>query len=173
MMNDTLKSFLAGLAPTVASALLGPMGGVAVAGLAKIFDLDGGTVQDVTKAISDGRITPEQIAEIPKLELQFQQDEKERGFRYAELEFKDRDSARRANVDGGVQGRMFVLSCILLTLTLGTEVWILFNGYPATLQEVIVGRILGLLDSIALLVLGYHYGTSSGSARKTDLMSKM
>ena len=93
-MNDILKSFLGGVAPTIASALLGPLGGVAVAGLTKILGIDGGTVADVTKAISDGRVTPEQVAEIRKLELQFQQDEKERGFRYAELEFKDRDSAR-------------------------------------------------------------------------------
>ena len=94
-MNDTLKSFLSGIAPTIASALLGPLGGVAVAGLTKVLGIDGGTVADVTKAISDGRVTPEQVAEIRKLELQYQADEKERGFRYSELEFKDRDSARR------------------------------------------------------------------------------
>jgi len=167
-MND----FLAKIAPTIASALLGPLGGVAVAGLTKILGIDGGTVKDVTKAISDGRITPEQIAEIRKLELQFQQDEKERGFRYAELAFKDRDSARQANVSGGIQGKMFVLSCLLLTLTLGTEIWILFNGYPPALPEIIVGRILGLLDGVALLVLGYHYGTTSGSMQKTELLAQ-
>ena len=171
-MNDTLGSFLTSIAPTIASALLGPLGGVAVAGLTKILGIDGGTVADVTKAISDGRVTPEQVAEIRKLELQYQADEKERGFRYAELEFKDRDSARKYNTEGGIQGRMFTLSCILLTLTIGTEIWILFNGYPSTLQDIIVGRILGLLDGIALLVLGYHYGTTSGSLVKTNLLAQ-
>lgn len=171
-MNDILKSFLGGVAPTVASALLGPLGGVAVAGLSKILGIDNGTVENVSKAISDGRITPEQIAEIRKLELQFQQDEKERGFRYAELAFKDRDSARQANVSGGIQNKMFGLSCILLTLTLGTEIYILFNGYPEALPEIIVGRILGLLDGVALLVLGYHYGTTSGSLQKTELLAQ-
>ena len=171
-MNDTLSNFLLGVAPTVASALLGPLGGVAVAGLTKILGIDGGTVADVTKAISDGRVTPEQVAEIRKLELQYQSEEKERGFRYAELEFKDRDSARKYNTEGGIQGRMFTLSFILLTLTIGTEIWILFNGYPSTLQDIIVGRILGLLDGIALLVLGYHYGTTSGSLVKTNLLAQ-
>jgi hypothetical protein len=171
-MNDILKSFLGGMAPTIASALLGPLGGVAVAGLTKILGIDGGTVADVTKAISDGRVTPEQVAEIRKLELQFQQDEKERGFRYAELEFKDRDSARKYNTEGGIQGQMFWLSVTLLVLTLGTEIYILFNGYPDKLPEIIVGRILGLLDGVALLVLGYHYGTTSGSLAKSNLLAQ-
>ena len=171
-MNDILKAFLANIAPTVASALLGPLGGVAVAGITKILGIDGGTVADVTKAISDGRVTPEQIAEIRKLEMQFQSEEKERGFRYAELEFKDRDSARKANVDGGIQAHMFWLSVVLLVLTLGTEIFILFNGYPKTLPEIIVGRILGLLDGVALLVLGYHYGTTSGSIQKSALLAQ-
>lgn len=171
-MNDILKSFLGGMAPTIASALLGPLGGVAVAGLTKILGIDGGTVADVTKAISDGRVTPEQVAEIRKLELQFQQDEKERGFRYAELEFKDRDSARKYNTEGGIQGHMFWLSVALLVLTLGTEIYILFKGYPNTLPDIIVGRILGLLDGVALLVLGYHYGTTSGSLAKSNLLAQ-
>lgn len=171
-MNDILKSFLGGMAPTIASALLGPLGGVAVAGLTKILGIDGGTVADVTKAIADGRVTPEQVAEIRKLELQFQQDEKERGFRYAELEFKDRDSARKYNTEGGIQGQMFWLSVTLLVLTLGTEIYILFNGYPSTLPDIIVGRILGLLDGVALLVLGYHYGTTSGSLVKSNLLAQ-
>ncbi len=171
-MNDILKSFLGGMAPTIASALLGPLGGVAVAGLTKILGIDGGTVADVTKAISDGRVTPEQVAEIRKLELQFQQDEKERGFRYAELEFKDRDSARKYNTEGGIQGQMFWLSVTLLVLTLGTEIYILFKGYPNTLPDIIVGRILGLLDGVALLVLGYHYGTTSGSLAKSNLLAQ-
>ena len=171
-MNDILKSFLGGVAPTIASALLGPLGGVAVAGLTKVLGIDGGTVADVTKAIADGRVTPEQVAEIRKLELQFQQDEKERGFRYAELEFKDRDSARKYNTEGGIQGQMFWLSVTLLVLTLGTEIYILFNGYPDKLPEIIVGRILGLLDGVALLVLGYHYGTTSGSLAKSNLLAQ-
>lgn len=171
-MNETLKSFLSGIAPTVATALLGPLGGVAVAGLGKIFGLDDATVTDVTKAITDGKITPEQIAEIRKLELQFQQDEKERGFRYAELEFKDRDSARKYNTEGGIQGWMFGLSVTLLVITLGCEIWVLFNGYPDKIPEIVVGRILGLMDAVCMLVLSYHYGTTSGSLAKTNLLAQ-
>jgi hypothetical protein len=167
-----MNEFLMKLAPTVATALMGPLGGVAVAGLTKILGIDGGTVADVTKAISDGRVTPEQVAEIRKLELQYQQDEKERGFRYEELAFKDRDSARSNNTAGGIQGHMFWLSVVLLCITLGSEIAVLFYGYPDDkIPEMVVGRILGLMDAVAMLVLSYHYGTTSGSMAKTQLLA--
>ena len=170
---DKFSDFLSSVAPTVLSAFLGPFSGVAVAGLTKILGIESGTVTDITKAISDGRVTPEQVAEIRKMELQFQQDEKERGFRYEELAFKDRDSARRNNTAGGIQGHMFWLSAVLLCITLGSEIAVLFYGYPDDkIPEMVVGRILGLMDAVAMLVLSYHYGTTSGSMAKTQLLAQ-
>lgn len=166
------KDTLAKLAPTVATALLGPLGGAAVSAIGSIFGIDGAKAADIQKAIETGQLKPEQIAELRKLELQYTQDEKERGFRYAELAFKDRDSARGANTSGGIQKQLFAMSALLLLATLGTEIYIMFNGYPVGLPDIIVGRILGLMDSIALMVLAYYYGTSSGSALKTDLLAQ-
>lgn len=36
--------------------------------------------------------------------------------------------------------------------------------------ELVVERVLGLLDAIAMTVLGYWFGTSSSSALKTEMM---
>jgi hypothetical protein len=159
------------LAPTVATALLGPLGGVAISALGNILGVSDATQEKITEAIQGGRMTPEQISELKKLELQYQNDEKERGFKYAELAFKDRDSARKANVEGGTQLHLFWLSLFLLAITLGTEIWVLHYGYPESLSEIIVGRVLGLMDSVAILVLGYWYGTSNGSAQKSELLA--
>jgi hypothetical protein len=166
--KDTVKQ----LAPTVASALGGPLAGVAVEALGSIFGVSQPTQDKIADVIANSQITPDHIAEIKKLEMQYKNDEQERGFRYAELAFKDRDSARTANVSGGIQGRLFVLSIVLLVLTLGTEVWVLFNGYPSTIPDIIVGRVLGLMDAVAMMVLAYYYGTSSGSAQKTEIMAR-
>jgi hypothetical protein len=167
-MNDTLKSFLSGIAPTIASALLGPLGGVAVAGLTKVLGIDGGTVADVTKAISDGRVTPEQVAEIRKLELQYQADEKERGFRYSELEFKDRDSAR--------QMQMTTNSSTPTVLTYMVTV-----GFFAILglmlyDETVVNSpplliMLGSLGTAWTGCISYWFGTTSSSIAKTSLLA--
>ena len=166
------KEFLGAVAPTVASALLGPLGGVAIAGLGKALGIDGATTEKITKAIQGGQITPEAMAEIQKLELQFQNDEKERGFKYAELEFKDRDSARNANVQGGTQSKVFWMSVVILCMSFGAEIYVLFNGYSMSVDAVVVGRILGFLDAAALQALAYWLGSSHGSQQKTEIMAQ-
>jgi hypothetical protein len=163
--TKTLKT----LAPTVASALAGPLAGEAVTALVGVFG--GAGQEDVRKAIEAGRLTAEQIGQLRQLELQFQDNERERGFKYAELAFKDRDSARQANVSGGTQRPLFWLSVLLLLLCLGTEVTLLVLGLPVGTSELVVGRVLGLLDAIAMTVLAYWYGTSSSSALKTELLA--
>jgi hypothetical protein len=56
--------------------------------------------------------------------LQFKENERERSFKYAELAFKDWDSARLANVTGGTQRALFWQSVLMLVLGLpvGTSV---------------------------------------------------
>ena len=161
---NTLKT----LAPTVAAALGGPLAGEAVSALIGV--VGGAGPDDVRKAIEGGRLTAEQISQLRQLELQFQENEHERGFKYAELAFKDRDSARQANVGGGTQRPLFWLSVLLLLLCLGTEVALLILGLPTGTSELVVGRVLGLLDAIAMTVLAYWFGTSSSSALKTEML---
>jgi hypothetical protein len=61
----------------------------------------------------------------------------------------------------------------LLCITLGSEIAVLFYGYPDDkIPEMVVGRILGLMDAVAMLVLSYHYGTTSGSMAKTQLLAQ-
>lgn len=160
------------VAPTVANALGGPLAGAAVAALGDILGASDSTQDTIKQIVTNGQMTAEQIGKIRELELKYQADEKERGFRYAELAFKDRDSARQANVSGGTLKMLFWLSLLLLAVTLGSEVVVLFYGYPKTLPEIIVGRVLGLLDSVALLVLSFWYGTTSSSQQKNELLAQ-
>ena len=110
-----MNEFLTSIAPTVASALLGPLGGVAVARLGKIFGIDSATTKDINKAISESKITPDQIAAIKQLELRYQAEELERGFKYKELEFKDTDSARAMQI----AVRSWVPSVLAMIVTIG------------------------------------------------------
>jgi len=164
-------STIKNLAPTVAAALGGPLAGEAVTALAGI--VGGSNVEDIRKAIEGGRLTGDQIGQLRQLELQLQDNEREGDFKYAELAFKDRDSARQANVSGGTQRPLFWLSVLLLVLCLGTEVTLLVIGLPVGTSELVVGRVLGLLDAIAMTVLAYWYGTSSSSAIKTQLITNL
>ena len=163
----TLKT----LAPTVAAAIFGPLGSVAITSVGELLGLSGATKDKISEIIQADQMTPEQIGKLRELELEYQNNEKERGFKYAELSFKDRDSARTANVSGGTQKPLFWLSLLLLSITLGTECMVLFNGYPEGTDPLVVGRVLGLMDAVAMLVLSYWYGTTNGSAVKNELLA--
>jgi hypothetical protein len=47
---------------------------------------------------------------------------------------------------------------------------VLVRGLPQGTSELVIGRVLGLLDAIAMTVLAYWYGTSSSSATKTQML---
>lgn len=154
--QSTLKT----LAPTVATALGGPLAGMAVKAIGNLLGVDNPTQEAISKAFETGQLTPEQISKLKELEMQYQNDEKERGFKYAELAVNDRTSARKANVDGGTQEKLFWLSIILLITTLGSEGWVLYHGFPTGLNELVIGRVLGLMDAVTMMVLSYWYGAS-------------
>lgn len=162
---------LSKVAPTVATALGGPLAGAAISAISAIIGGES-TPEAVQKAIESGRLTPDQITRLKELELKYKNEEAERGFKYEELAYKDRDSARQANVQGGTQKYLFWLSILLLIASVGCEIVVLFNGLPHGASELVVGRVLGLMDAIAMLVLSYWYGTSNGSAMKNEMLKK-
>ena len=165
-----MNEFLKGLAPTLASALLGPLGGVAVTAIGKIFGIDSATSSEVAKVFQDGKLTPEQLSAIKELEMQYQNDEKERGFRYAELEFKDRDSARNMAIQTHAVTPA-LLTWLIVVLVLTMEGAVMFKGIPENVADIVAGRILGTLDAALLMVLAFWFGTTSGSQRKDSLLA--
>lgn len=166
---DWLKT-IGTIAPTVASALLGPLGGVAVSAIGSIIGIDEPTQDKIKSAIEAGNLTGEQITQIKTLELKLKAEEAERGFRYAELEFKDRDSARTMLTQTGAKTPA-VLTWIIVTIVLLLEGYILFKGVPEGMNELVMGRVLGTLDTSLAMVLAFWFGTTHGSAMKTEIIA--
>jgi hypothetical protein len=162
----TLKT----LAPTVATALGTPLAGAAVAALGSIFGMSQPTQDSVEKMFIDGQLTPEHVAEIRKLELQYQNDEKERGFRYAELAFKDVADARKLAADtksttptvlsyGILIGGGFMIASVLY-------------GW-AKADSVLAGTLIGYAVSEMKQVLQYWFGSSIGSKDKDETLANV
>ena len=93
----TLKA----IAPTVAAALGGPLAGAAVVAIGELFGMEEPTQEKIKSMIENGQMTGQQIADLKTLEMKLKAEESERGFKYVELEFKDRDSARNREVQTG------------------------------------------------------------------------
>lgn len=182
-MAFDIKAAIISFAPTLAAMLGGPLAGTAVAALESAFGLtEGAGIEGVTKILQAGSMTPEMVATVRAADQKHEEALAANGvdilrintdhdIALGTMEVGDRNSARKASVDGGTAKELFILSLILLLITLGTEIAILFFGYPKVVSDIIVGRVLGLMDSVALMVLAFHYGSSAMSARKTELLA--
>lgn len=161
------KEVIGKLAPTVATALAGPLGGAAVAALGSALGLDQPTEDKIAQVITSGQMTADQLAEIRKLELQYQDNEKERGFKYAELAFKDVDSARNREVqvkDNTNKVLAYTVVGAFIAMVGGTLL-----GY-AHVDSVLAGTLVGYLSAKAEQVMTYYFGSSKGSADKNTML---
>lgn len=171
------KEILGKLAPTVASAVAGPLAGVAVSALGDIFGISEPTQDKIKVAIENGSLTGEQIAGLRQLEMKLKAEEAERGFRYAELEFKDRDSARGRDAEIVKSGKrnyradaMFLLA---VTVICGL-VYLIWkdpniNEFMKGIVTLVLGRFLGYLDNI----YSFEFGTTRGSQNKDTTINTL
>ena len=170
------KTTLVKLAPTVASALGGPLAGAAVVALGEVFGVSEPTQEKIKGIIEGGQMTGGQLSAIKALELRLKAEEQERGFRYAELEIRGRESARDRDSKlahaGGKNYRadsMYLLSvvviCVLVYLTWKDGE---ITEYVKGIITLVLGRFLGYLDNI----YNFEFGTTRGSALKSELLAK-
>jgi hypothetical protein len=182
-MAFDIKTALAGIAPTLATMLGGPLAGTAVTALESAFGLTPGAGADAVTKVMQVGMSPDAIAAVRRADQEHEEKLKAMDIdvlrlnadhekAMAEVAAANQDSARKANVAGGVQYPLFFLSLLLLALGLGTEAYVLFNGVPDNVHDIVIGRILGLLDAVVMMVLGYWYGTTSGSSQKNELLAQ-
>lgn len=164
------------IAPWLTAAAAGPAGlaGMAITKAAEALGASAATADSITQAIAGA--TPEQLAALKKADQDFELQMQALGFQNIQALEKiaadDRNSARVNNVAGGVSKDVFWMSVVLLIACIGAELVVLFHGYPPGVADVLVGRILGMLDTTAAMVLAYHYGTTRDSGRKTELLAQ-
>lgn len=162
------KDILTKIAPTVATAVLGPLGGAALTSIASILGIDQKTEAAISKAIMSGQLTADQVAQLKQLEMQYQNEEAERGFKYAELVYKDvADARQRESVvkDNVNRNLAYVIVGAFLALVGSTLL-----GY-ARVDSVLAGTLVGYLSAKCEQVLAYYFGSSRGSDKKTELLA--
>lgn len=162
--QDILKT----VAPTVASALLGPMGGIAVAAIGSAIGIDAPTQDKIAKAFTAGQLTPEAMEKIKLLELDYQNQEKERGFKYAELAFKDVGSARQMQI--ATHSKMPAVLTVMVTVGFFGILSLLFF-HPELKGNEIVMVMVGQLSAVWAGCVTFYTGTTYGSASKNAMLA--
>ena len=156
------------IAPSIATALGGPLAGVAVRSLSNaLFGHEDGTEQQVSDALSSA--TPDQLATIKKIDADFKVRMKELDIDLERISAGDRDSARQMQRDT----KDWVPKVLAIVITLGffgILIWMLLNGMPKTGTEALL-MMLGALGTAWTGVVNFYYGSSAGSKAKTDALS--
>ena len=168
---DLLKNFgplLGQLAPSIATALGGPLAGVAVKTLSgALFGHEDGTEEQISAAMASA--TPDQLAAIKKIDADFKVQMKSLDIDLERIAAGDRDSARQMQRDTKDWTPKALAFCITFGF-FGALVWILVFGIPKTGTEVLL-MMLGSLSTSWTGVVQFYYGSSAGSKAKNDLLA--
>jgi hypothetical protein len=166
---DDALSVLGQVAPGIATALGGPVAGLAVRALTGALGLGEGTSKDeVMQAIAGA--TPEQLAAIKKAEQDFMVRMKELDIDVYALDQADRASAR----DLQAKTKSVVVPVLAIATVVGFFMMIAYilTG-EVTKDSTILGVVIGAVSSKAEQVYNFFFGSSAGSKDKTSLMGKL
>ena len=153
-MKGLLKNIIGAVAPTLGTALGGPMGGMAANMISEVLGVPN-TPKAIEKAIADA--TPEQMLELKKAEQAFEIQMKELEVDVFALETADVQDARGKfskdwtarimgiAVVGGFMGYIF-----LVTLQ-----------PPEQNSEALINLVLGYLGGLASAVVSFYFGASN------------
>jgi len=158
---DWLKS----LAPTLATALGGPLAGMAVEAISKAIGVDPSEVQNT---INSGKMTADQIASLQTAEIALKARAQEMGLDFEKLAVADRASARQMQISTN----SFVppaLSIMIVVAWSAVQYFLLTHVIDPSMRE-LIARVLGTLDGALMLVLSFYFGSSSGSQAKDTML---
>ena len=158
-MKGLLKNIIGAVAPTLGSAMGGPLGGMAMGKIAEVLGVSNDQ-KSVQQAIQND--TPEQMMKIKKAEQEFEVQMKELDVDVFKLEVADKQHAR------GMFSKDWTARIIGL-FTIGG-----FMGYiflvtiqpPEQNSEELINLVLGYLGGLASAIISFYFGASNTSDKK-------
>ncbi len=169
---DLLAKFgplLGQVAPSIATALGGPLAGIAVRTLSNaLFGHEDASEQQVSEALATA--TPDQLAAVKKIDADFKVQMKTLDIDLERIAAGDRDSARQmqaATKDWTPKALAFFITFGFF----GALIWVMVFGIPKTGTEVLL-MMLGSLSTSWTGVVQFYYGSSAGSKQKTDALTR-
>lgn len=165
-MKDRLKEIVGAVAPGLATALGGPLAGVATKAIA-----DQLLGREVTSAgeLVDAIQTPEDLVKLKQIEAEFQASMAEAGIELERIAAEDRHSARTRQAETGDRTPM-ILGTVILGGFFGVLALLFFQGLPDAGGEIVVG-VIGILGGLCAQVGNYFFGSSAGSKSKNAIIA--
>jgi len=156
---DWLKT----IAPTIATALGGPLAGLAIEAVSKAIGID---PKDVQSTISEGKLSSDQIMLLKQAEIDMAARAQEMGLDFAKLNVEDRRSAREMQAET----RSYIPAILAVSVTIG-----FFGILVGMMTETFktsdpLMLMLGSLGTAWTGIIAFYFGSSAGSQAKDDLL---
>ena len=163
------KSLLGSIAPTFATALGGPMAGMAVKALSgALLGHEDATEADIGLAMANA--SPSDILKVKEADNAFKLEMGRIGVDLEQIAANDRSDARAMNT-ATKDNAPKLLATVIVIGFFATLYTIAFVTIPdSAIQPVSI--LLGALTAMLTQVGNYYFGSSAGSKAKTDLMGK-
>lgn len=150
---NAIKKIVGAVAPTLGTALGGPLGGTAAQAISAVLGCKS-DANSIEKAIQQA--TPEQLTEIKKAELDFEQKLAELEVDIFALEAEDVKNARTAH-KGDWTPRIVAL--VSLTGFVG-YIFLVTLQPPDANSDTIVSLVLGYMGGIVSAITSFYFGAS-------------
>ena len=169
-MAISLKKILAAVAPSLATALGGPLAGTAVAAIAKkVLGKDSATEDEVAAALATA--DPATLLKLREVDDQFKTDMAKAGIELDKIEMEDRKDARAMQVaskdwmPNALASVLMIALCVLAGVLLRYKV-------PVENKEIII-NLMGVLEGAAVTVFSFYFGSSRSSTEKDKVLGRI
>ena len=156
---DWLKT----IAPTIATALGGPLAGLAIEAVSKAIGID---PKDVQSTISEGKLSADQIMLLKQAEIDMAARAQEMGLDFAKLNVEDRKSAREMQAET----HSYIPAILAVSVTIGffgILIGMMTETFKASDALMLM---LGSLGTAWTGIIAFYFGSSAGSQAKDDLL---
>ena len=161
--------FLKTLVPMLGTALGGPFGGIAAGFIAEKLGLEGKTVDAVTKALTDNKMTADQVSAIRLAEIDFTKFLAQNEITKDQLDTQNTADARAMQI-AVKSSTPDILAVIIVTGFFGILIAMMMGLLTASDQQALL-ILLGSLSAGFGAVLNFFFGSSRGSQNKDVLLA--
>lgn len=152
-MFNAIKGIVGAVAPTLGTALGGPLGGTAAKVIAGVLGCESDE-RSIDKAIQNA--TPEQLAEIKKAELEFEAKMKEMDVDLFALETQDKQDARK-HFSKDWTSRLIAITMVGFFCTYIAMITIM---PPEQNSMELINLVLGYMGGLVSAVISFYFGAS-------------